>query len=186
MTSNHARAINAGPLAGLLLVLATAVVVAACGAAGAAVPSPSAPASPAPTVAPSEAPSEQPSADPGDGAIVLDVADPHDVSVLVSDPGKVLAGAGSGRAGDGMSVRWGDVEVVNVDEDTLRVTWVGLPVDAAIRLAVEAKGDGYRLAFTQPAPPANSDAIGFDRVLVLDFASPVRAADVEATFATAG
>ena len=39
--------------------------------------------------------------------------------------------------------------------------------------------------FTQPAPPADSDAIGFDRVLELDFASPVRAADIEAVFRTA-
>jgi hypothetical protein len=104
---------------------------------------------------------------------------------VIEDEGGLLAGAGSGRAGDGMSVRWGDVEVVNVDEDTLRVTWVGLPVDAGIRLVVSGAGDGVVLAFTQPAPPANSDAIGFDRVLVLDFASPVDAADVEATFATA-
>jgi class 3 adenylate cyclase len=84
-----------------------------------------------------------------------------------------------------MSVRWGDVQVENVDADTLRVTWVGLPVDAEIRLQVKAKGDGFVLAFTQPAPPKDSDAVGFDRVLVLDFASAVRSQDVQATFATA-
>jgi len=42
------------------------------------------------------------------------------------------------------------------------------------------------IAFTQPAPPADSGAMGFDRVLVLDFASPVRGEAVTATFATQG
>jgi hypothetical protein len=94
-------------------------------------------------------------------------------------------GTSSGRAGDGMSVRWGDVEIVNVDEDSLRVTWVGLPADAGVALKVDADGAGYVLRFTQPAPPANSDATGFDRVLVLDFASAVDAASVWAVFKAA-
>jgi hypothetical protein len=180
------------PVAGLLLILAVLTVVAACGAVGAAAPSPSAPASPAPTAPASPAPSDDPAAEPTSapseapsGAIDLDTADDHDVSVVIEDEGGLLAGSGSGRSGDGMSVRWGDVEVVNVDEDTLRVTWVGLPVDTEIRLVVSGADEGVALAFTQPAPPANSDAIGFDRVLVLDFAAPVRAADVDVTFATA-
>ena len=164
--------------------LALAAVVAACGASA----SPAVTASPAPsqptTVAPAS-PTSQPSGSPSTGAIDLDTADAHDVTVVVRDPGKALVGVRSGRAGDGMSVRWGEVEVVNVDDDTVRVTWVGLPVDAGIVLAVAARGDGYALTFTQPAPPADSDAIGFDRVLELDFASPVRAADIEAVFRTA-
>jgi hypothetical protein len=182
------RNTNAGPVAGILLVVALLFVVAACGAVGASQPSPSAPV-PSPTDPADEAPSvpaETPAATPGSDAIDLDVADPHQVSVVISDPDGLVSGAGSGRAGDGMSVRWGDVQVENVDDDTLRVTWVGLPVDAEIRLAVGREGDAVSLAFTQPAPPANSDATGFDRVLVLDFATPVRGEDVTASFATAG
>ena len=152
-------------------------------------PAPSAPASPA-TPVPTSEPTAQPSAAPTDApagqGIDLDTADDHDVIVVIDDQDGVLAGAGSGRAGDGMSVRWGDVQVENVDEDTLRVTWVGLPVDAEIRLAVGRAGDDVVLGFTQPAPPANSDAMGFDRVLVLDFATPVRGEDVTASFATQG
>ena len=191
------RDTNAGPIAGFLLILAVLFTVAACGAVGAAAASPSAPASPAPsapanpaTPVPTPAPTEQPSAAPtgspsGQG-IDLDTADDHDVIVVIADPDGVLTGAGSGRAGDGMSVRWGDVQIENVDEDTLRVTWVGLAVDTDIRLAVERSGDTVVLDFTQPAPPANSDAMGFDRVLVLDFATPVRGEDVTASFATQG
>jgi hypothetical protein len=189
----HPRATNAGPVAGFLLMLAVLFVVAACGALGAAQPSPSAsPSAPAPTVPASEAPSDAPSSpDPGAvpstpaGAIRLDVADPHDILVSVVDPEGSLTGASSGRAGDGMSVRWGDVEVLNVDEDTLRVTWVGLPVDAAVTVRLDADGEGYVLEITQPAPPANSDATGFDRVLVLDFGSAVKAENVKAVFSAA-
>jgi hypothetical protein len=185
------RDTNAGPVAGFLLVLAVLFAVAACGAVGAADPSPSAPASPAPatpgpTPEPTGAPSATPSEVPAGAGIDLDTADDHDVVVGIDDQGGVLAGAGTGHAGDGMSVRWGDVAVENVDADTLRVTWVGLPVDAEVGLSVQRTGDAVVLAFTQPAPPANSDAIGFDRVLVLDFATPVRGEDVTASFATQG
>jgi hypothetical protein len=138
-------------------------------------PTPSAPTTPLPSVAPSPAPD-------GDFRVDLDIATDHDVKVVIDDRGDVITGASSGRAGDGMSVRWGDVEIVNVDEDTLRVTWVGLPVDSVIELAVSVEGDGYRLDFVQPAPPPDSDAIGFDRVLVLDFDGPVAADAVDASF----
>ena len=175
------RTTNTGPVAGFLLILAVLFAVGACGALGAALPSPSAP-------APSDGPaSPDPSVAPGapSGVIKLDVADPHEVLVTVVDPGGLVKGASSGRAGDGMSVRWGDVEIVNVDDDSLRVTWVGLPVDAGVTVKVDADGEGYVLAVTQPAPPANSDATGFDRVLVLDFASAVRAETVTAVFKAA-
>jgi len=178
---HRSRIKTPGLVAGSLL-LAIAAVAAACGAAPGSSP---VPATPHPSGQPSAGPPEAPAETPSDGSIDLDTADGHDVSVVVVDKGRVLAGAGSGRAGDGMSVRWGRVQVENLDEDSLRVTWVGLPVDAEIRLEVAARGDGYVLAFEQPAPPAYSDAVGFDRVLVLDFGSPVKAGDVQATFSTA-
>lgn len=162
-------------------VLAVGGMLAACSAATGAPPAdppggptPSAPATPIPTVAPSPSPD-------GDFVVDLDIATDHDVKVIVDDRGGLITGVSSGRAGDGMSVRWGDVEVVNVDADTLRVTWVGLPVDAEIGLAVTEDGSGYRLVLEQPAPPADSDALGFDRVIVLDFDGPVSADDVDAS-----
>lgn len=174
-----------GPLGGALLILATLFVAAACGAVGGAAPSPTPP--PGPTAGPAT-PAPVPTAvptDAPDNGVRLDVADPHEVVVDIDDPKGLLAGADSGRAGDGMSVRWGKVEVVNLDEDTLRVTWVGLPTDARVGLRVAAADGGYALTVTQPAPPAYSDALGFDRVLLLDFASPVKAGDVAVDFVEA-
>jgi hypothetical protein len=180
------RSSTPGPVAGFLLILATLVLAAACGAV---TPSP-APASPDPSGPTGPAPSEQPtqapaSESPGGEGVVLDIVDESDVVVVIDDRGGNVTGARSGRAGDGMSVRWFDAVVENVDEDTLRVTWVGLPADAEVQLGVHANGSGYELAFVQPAPPENSDALGFDRVLELDFAAPVKAADVTATFSQA-
>jgi hypothetical protein len=77
-----------------------------------------------------------------------------------------------------MSVRWFDVKVENIDETTLRVVWVGLPRDEVVRLGVSHVDDKVRLRFVQAAPPAQSDAMGSDRVLRLTFAVPVRAEDV--------
>jgi hypothetical protein len=89
------------------------------------------------------------------------------------------------QAGDGMTVRWFDAEVVNLDEDSIRVTWVGLPRDEQLKLSISEQDGKLVLAFEQAAPPANSDATGFDRVLVIDFDAPVSADDVKVTFAEA-
>lgn len=173
----------AGPAA--IALLAIAAVVAACGSGAPASPSPNPSAKPSPSAPASPAPSEQPSGTPGTGVVELDVATDHDVTVVIDDRGGAIVKAATGRAGDGMSVRWGNYEVVNVDADTIRVTWVGLPRDEQIKLVVSEAGDGYALAFEQAAPPANSDATGHDRVLVLDFESPVNAEDVTVSFSQA-
>jgi hypothetical protein len=177
-------------LGAILLPAALAVAIAACSYATGAPPSSSPGATPAPTPAVTPTPTPDPSASPvpstpADGAVDLDISDPHDVAVVVDNvtgrPVKVT----SGRAGDGMSVRWGDIEVVNVDDSTLRVTWVGLPRDEQVRLRIasdDAGGGSVRLTFTQAAPPANSDATGYDRVVVLGFETPVSADAVLAAF----
>ena len=41
-------------------------------------------------------------------------------------------------AGDGMSVRCNEVAVENIDASTLRVTWVGLPMDDVAAESVQA------------------------------------------------
>lgn len=145
-------------------------------------PAPSTPATPEPTIAPTHEPTVAPS-DPADGVTVdLDIADEHDVSVVVKDDSGDVADVSSGRAGDGMSVRWFDVVVENMDAETVRVTWVGLPIDEVIDLAISKGDDGYAFAFDQDAPPANSDSIGFDRVLIVAFDAPVKASDIEVSF----
>jgi hypothetical protein len=125
-----------------------------------------------PTAAPSEAPTD------GDIAVPLKNLTGDDVSVAIDDATGKLDVASSGNPGDGMSVRWFHVKVENVDADTLRVVWVGLPRDEIVGLAITEKAGAIHLAFTQDAPPANSDALGFDRVLELSFEGPVRSEDV--------
>jgi len=151
-------------------------------------PAPSAPTRPSPTIqAPSPRPTAtpvpvpSPSADP-DPAVVhipLDIADEHDVVVSLQDPDGLVREARSGRAGDGMSVRWHDAELVQVDDRTIRVTWVGLPIDDTVDVVVERAGGAVSIRIGQSAPPANSDATGYDRVLVLAFAAPVSADSIE-------
>ena len=65
---------------------------------------------------------------------------------------------------------------------------VGLPVDAEINLKIsinDANGGMLLLTFEQPAPPANSDATGFDRVIILSFDTPVLAEEVFTAFTEA-
>ena len=80
-----------------------------------------------------------------------------------------------------MSVRWFDVKVENLDAETVRVIWVGLPRDEELTMAISGEEGWYRLLLVQAAPPANSDALGFDRILDLRFDAPVSAADVDVT-----
>jgi hypothetical protein len=168
-----------------LVIVAVVGVVAIRGGASDDGPSPTPVASPtarpsdAPTVPPTDTPTDAPS---GDLEVDLDIATDHDVTVVVRDASGSVTDVSSGRAGDGMSVRWGDVEVVNVDATTIRVTWVGLPVDEVIDLTISRDGAAVTLDFVQDAPPANSDAVGFDRVLVIAFDTAVDPADVEVTF----
>jgi len=119
---------------------------------------------------------------PGGFIVDLDTADANDVSVVIDDATGSIVGARSGRAADGMSVRWNDIVVENVDEDTLRLTWSGWPIDEVITVAVAADGDGYALTFSQKMPYENTDAMGADRVLIIDVATAVSAADVSARF----
>lgn len=171
------------PTAALLIVLVAAVAVVASGALGRAgdpAPTPSAPPSAAPTPKPTPTTTPEPSESPADGFfnLDLDTADDHDVSIIVEDRTGTIVDVKSGRAGDGMSVRWLDMKVENVDAETLRFTWVGLPRDETVRLFVFEERGEVKLAFAQAAPPNNSDALGSDRVLVVKFDAPVRAEDV--------
>jgi hypothetical protein len=144
-------------------------------------PQPSLPATPEPAPA-TPAPSVDPDGEPDNvETIDLDVAVPGDVRVTVVDDGGVLVDARSGRAGDGMSVRWFDLKVENVDANTLRLTWVGFAGDDESVLNVGRNDGVTSLALQVASPPPNSDATGYDRVLVLELDGPVNAADVAFT-----
>ena len=171
------------PAAALLIALVAVVAVVASGALGRAAdpgnPTPSAPPSAEPTPKPTPTPTPEPSEMP-DGIFNLDLntVDDHDVKIVVDDRTGTVVDVTSGNAGDGMSVRWLDMKVENLDAETLRLTWVGLPRDETVRLFVIEEQGQVKLAFVQAAPPNNSDALGFDRIVVLKFDAPVRAEDV--------
>jgi hypothetical protein len=179
-TSIRGRAL---PAAALLIALVAGVAVVASGALGRAGdpagPTPSAPPSAAPTPKPTPTPTPEPSETP-DGIFNLDLntVDDHVVKIVVDDRTGTVVDARSGNAGDGMSVRWFDMKVENLDAETLRLTWVGLPRDETVRLFVIEEHGKVKLAFVQAAPPNNSDAMGYDRIVVVKFNAPVRAEDV--------
>jgi hypothetical protein len=143
-------------------------------------PSPSVEPSTPPSTPPSAEPSVAPSDDPADGSVVvkLDIATAHDVSVVIDDETGDLVKASSGRAGDGMSVRWYTMQVENVDAETLRVTWSGYSVDDELELRVHEVDGKVALSLVQAGPLPNTDALGADRVLILEFDGPVSADDV--------
>jgi hypothetical protein len=110
--------------------------------------------------------------------VELDIATDDDVVVTVEDEQAQVVDARTGHAGDGMSVRWFNMKIENVDELMLRVTWVGFAADEQPVLKIGERDGHPELTLIQAGPPPNSDALGFDRVLILEFNSPVNAADV--------
>jgi hypothetical protein len=143
-------------------------------------PDPTAQPSRPPIAPPTKAPSDVPSQPPADGVFEVDLESVtgDDVSLTVDDETGAVVSAESGTPGDGMSVRWFDVKVENIDAETLRIVWVGFPGDEQVHLGVSRVDGKIRLRFLQDGPPPNSDALGQDRVLELTFAVPVRAEDV--------
>jgi hypothetical protein len=146
-------------------------------------PSPSAPVgrvpSPAPTVVPS--PSPTPVEHPpiaGDVHIDLWTATGHDVEATVRDTTRTITQVETGRAGAGMSVRWHDILVRQVDARTVSVTWIGLPIDDEVHVDVAYENSVYLIEIVQTGPEPGSDAIGYDRELILTFEQPVVAGDV--------
>lgn len=168
--------------------LVAIVAVVALGAGRPGTPEPSRPPNTPPSAAPSTPPSVPPSASPstppsnGHFEVDIDVAAGGPVTLLVEDTTGAVVDVTSGPASDGMSVRWGDVIVANIDANTVRVTWAGLPGSEELSLTVRSRQDKAVLDFVQHLPPANSDAMGLDRVIVIEFDRPVRSEDVVAIF----
>jgi len=148
--------------------------------------------SPVPTVAPSAAATSAPSPESSDGGgdampIRVDLANATgaDVHVDIVDHTGLLADAASGTPGDGVSVEAYTVKVENLGPATLRLSWMDFPIDNALALYIDRVGDGYRFVLVQPEPTGTTDAIGFDRELVLTFSEPISASQVE-TFLQGG
>jgi hypothetical protein len=140
---------------------------------------------PQPSTPPSPLVPSTPQPDGVDGIVIpLDVFLPDDVQLAISDREGLIQQAATGQAGDGMSVRWGQAVVRNTGPRTLEVTWTGIPRDELVTLVARSDGDRVLLRFGQEAPPANSDAMGADRVVVLTFAEPIDAGHVVTDFTT--
>ena len=115
----------------------------------------------------------------------LTTATGADVYVDIVDRTGLLVDAASGTPGDGASVEAYTVKVENLGPTTLRLSWVDFPIDNALALYIDRSEDGYRFVLVQPEPTGPTDAMGFDRELVLTFAQPISASQVE-TFLQGG
>jgi hypothetical protein len=101
------------------------------------------------------------------------------VHVDIVDRPRVVVAAESGRPGDGASVPTDTLVVRNVGARTLRLTWVDFPIDNALALYIDRTATGYRFVLIQPEPSGDTDAMAFDRELVLTFSDAISAKDVE-------
>lgn len=155
-------------IAALTAVLVGAFVACSTGA----TTSPSSPATPAPVS------SSSVSASPGSTGhvVTLEGASGNAVSVEIIDASGLLVGAESGTPGDGASVAPYEVVVTNDDPTTVRLVWAGGPCDSVDSLAIDATARAFLLV----EPECPGDAIAFDRVLVLHFATPVAADEIQA------
>jgi hypothetical protein len=146
-------------------------------------PVPSEPPAPTEVPAETETPSTPEPTDGGNDAMPIKVdlenATDNDVYVDVVDYGETLVDAVSGTPGDGMSVEPYTLRVENIDERTLRLTWVDFPIDNALTLYIYGAAD--RIVLIQPDPTEVTDAMGFDRELILTFDHAVSAAELEAS-----
>ena len=129
---------------------------------------------PQPTANPTVAPSASASAI-GSAHVVLRVATADAVTIDVTDRSGTLTSAASGMPGDGASVEAYRLAATNPTPTTVRLTWVGGPCDSANLLSIDEAR--HRLVLVQPECPG--DAIATDRILDLEFASPIVASDLE-------
>ena len=154
-----------GPLTALVVL---AGILGACTATDPRLEDEPAPPNPAPAALTTPAPI-------GAAHVDLTVATANDVTIDVTDASSTLVGAASGTPGDGASVEAYTLAVANTSPTTLRLTWVGGPCDSANALSIDADRD--QLVLVQPECPG--DAIATDRILELEFATPIKASDVE-------
>ena len=140
---------------------------------------PQAPSSP--VVTPSQAPVVTPEPNSGDDAIPLmvdlETADGHAVYVDIVDRYGLLESAASGHPAEGMSVEPYTLQIENLDERTLKLTWVDFGIDNALQLHFFQ--DGKVVVLIQPEPNGDVDSMGFDRELILTFEEPISADEIE-------
>ena len=83
----------------------------------------------------------------------------------------------SGHPAKGTSVERFKLEIENLDERTLKLTWVDFGIDNA--LALHFFQEGRVRVGPAPEPAGDVDATGHDRELILTFEEPISAEDIE-------
>ena len=162
-----------------LVAFAISLTVAACGGSGAAATT--APVTPDPTSGPASAPTATPAPTMPEisGApalsLTLDTADESTVRVAVVDQTGLLTGVTSGTPGDGASVAVDAPTVVEADTAGLVVTWAAPPCDSEPTVVLSETV----LRIVQPPCPDPTDAVAFDRVLILRTSDTIDPASLE-------
>jgi hypothetical protein len=164
-------------LVALGLLLAAAVGFAVVGSPRPAVvpPAPTSPASAPATATPTPPPTLGP--DPVPFTVPIETGTAAVIRVTIEDHSRLLAGARSGAPVGGGSVLIGAVRVENEDATTLRLTWTDAVCSSDHRLVIDDPGT----TMTFERPPCRGDATALDRVLVLEFETPIDASDVRVT-----
>jgi len=161
-----------------LLAFAVSLTVAACGGSAAAttVPATPGPSSPASAASATPAPT-MPEISGGPALyLTLDTADASTVRVAVIDQTGLLTGVASGTPGDGASVAVDAPTVVAADTAGLVVTWAAPPCDSEPTVILSETG----VRIVQPPCLDPTDAVAFDRVLILHTSDTIDPASLEA------
>jgi hypothetical protein len=94
-------------------------------------------------------------------------------ALAIEDRTGSLVRAHAGAPTADMTVRWGEARIEHVSPTTVRVTWLSYAEDRSIRATLDRSGDDYRLTIAQRMPAPGTDAVGRDRVLVLEIDRPI-------------
>lgn len=162
-----------------LAAFALTLTVAACGGSGAS-PATAGPATPDPTAVPSSAvASPIPTRPEISGApalvLALDTQDESTVRVAVIDQTGLLTGVTSGTPGDGASVAVDAPTVVEADTAGLVITWAAPPCDSEPTVVLSDS----TVLIVQPPCSDPTDAVAFDRVLILRASDTIDPASLE-------
>lgn len=137
---------------------------------------------PVPTAGPSDGPSAAPSASPSPQELPspsfpirvgLRTASAATMFVDVTDESGLLVDARTGTPVEGGSVPNG-VSATNVDDRTVLLAWTDAVCDITYGLKIRTT-----MSMTLTSPPCVGDTFALDRRLLLQFAVPVPAADIE-------
>jgi hypothetical protein len=176
-----------------LTMAVAAIAVAACSTAVGADPTTPVPPSdqpvvtPAPVVTPTPVGTPVVSPEPTDDGedampitVDLDTGTAADVYVDIVDRIGTLGEAVTGHPDGGASIEPGVLQVENVDERTLRLSWSTWLLEGGLALYLDEDPDGPRFTLILPPPGDGTDAMAVDHILLLTFDEPVSADDVVA------